>query len=341
MDANSEYFEKFIIKQIVSKIDFNPDSGSYSFNEIHISDEILKIIDDEGLRYGMQSQQVRQFVSRVAENVRTEPYIEIRNNGVSVKELKEGQHLRINFTHPVKGKLYVELMTIAPACFFVLDSDIPGICFGDEFHSQDKMWNNYYSIGFKVFRKSKRIPDVDTTLLLWNINSIELFRPSVIHEILDSKDSYSFESNYYTDLNGSESHLNMTLGSEEELLEATKKYNIWQPSKLGEDAIVFDWKEGDTQQEDSTFIILDDDIQRKAKIMFNPLFTLPTETFLSEGIIKIIQSCCKARNEFTGLSGLKYIKPMKEGILKRIKDDNSSKEWVLEKKPQVKFVYGK
>lgn len=340
MDANSEYFEKFIIKQIVSKIDFNPEKESYSFNEIHISDEILQIIDDEGLRYGMQSHQIREMVSRIAGNIRTEPYIEIRNNRVDVAELKTGQHLRINIIHPTKGKMSVELITMEPFRFMVLDTDISIIQYGDILESMDKVWNHSFSIEFKVSRNGKRYPDSHTRLLLGKLDSVELYIPSIVNDILDNNETYSSGSSSIPDTDVLESKYDESL-DDGGVIETVRKYNIWQPSQWGDDLIVFDWKEGDSQQEDSTFIILDDDIQRKAKIMFNPLFKLPPESFLSVGIIEIIQSCCKPRNEFTGLSGLKYIKPMKEGILKRTKDDVSSKEWVLEKKPQVKFVYEK
>lgn len=340
MGAN-EYFERFIIKQIVSKIDFDPKSEEYSFNDIHISDEIIKVIEDEGLRYGMQNIQTRELLSRVAGNISTKPSIQIRNNRVDVAEIKMGQHLRININHSTKGKLGVELMALEPSRFMVLGSDISGVQYGDILEPMDKVWNHSYSIEFIVFRNGIRIPDSHSRLMLGKIDSVELFLPSVVNEILDSKESYSFDGGHPFDLDFSESQYDSSLEGDEDLLDTIRKYNVWQPSKWGEDTIVFDWKEEDTQQDDSTFIILDDSMQRKAKILFNSSFKLPEEEVLSIGIIEIIQSCCKARNEFTGLSGLKYIKPMKEGILKRVKDDVSSKEWILEIKPQVKFVYEK
>lgn len=340
MDIN-EYFERFIIKRIVNKIDFDPKNEEYLFNDIHPSDEIIRDIEDEGLRYGMQRQQVREVLSRVAANIRTEPSIQIRNNKVEVAEIKVGQHLRINIIHSTKGKLGVDLMALEPSRFMVLGSDISGVQYGDILESMDKVWNYSYSIEFTVFRNGKRIPDSHSRLMLGKIDSVELFIPSVVNEILDSKESYSFDSDHPFDLDISESQCDVSLEGGDDSLGTKRKHYVWQPSKWGGDTIIFDWKEEDVQKEDSTFIILDDSSQRKAKILFNPSFKLPKEKTLSDGIIEIILSCCKPRNEFTGLSGLKYIKPMKEGILKRIKDEASTKEWVIEKKPQVKFVYEK
>lgn len=338
MDANLEYFEKFIVKQIVKKVEYDPVKGEYSFNKFQISDDLIRVIEEEGLRYGMQGWQVREVISRVAENVRTDPYVEIINSKVDVSKLKEGQHLRINITHPIKGKMSVDLATVSKYHFMVLDATVSGLRYGDVLVATDKIWNALFSIEFKVLRNEKRIPDAHTKLLLGKVDSVELFFPPIANEILDSDDTFAYADSP-PGIDPEAQKDKETTVPEEDNEELFKKYYIWMPIQWDE-PITFGWNEKDVQQNNSTFVVLDSDEQLKSKIQFNPLFKLPKNKNELEVLLNIVFFCCKTMNEYYGIANLKQIKPIKEGILTKTKDDISSKVWVLEKKPQVKFVYG-
>lgn len=324
MDAEFEYFEKFIIKQIVNTVDYYPDKDEYELNRIHISDEIIKTIEDEGLRYGLQKPQILSIVSNISGNIKTTPSSKLRYDSIDVGKLKKGQHLRINITHPEKGMRYVELLVISKYRFFLLSSDIMGIKYGDELHSLDKTWNNAYSIDFEVYRNKSRIPNDNTLFRLGKVCHVEMFYPPVINEILDSESSFTFE--------GKEPTKTAIIEKAK-----TKNYYFWMPNKWK--PIMFCWKEGDIQNENATFILTDSDNATDGKVIINKSFVLSRESEHLDSFMEILFDCCKWKNQFLGIENLKCIRSIKAGIVRKVKDELGSKEWELISQPQIKFIY--
>ena len=194
MDANIEYFEKFIVKKIVNTVEYRPETDEYEINRIHLTDETLQTIEKEGSRYGLKPQETMQIVTMVAENVRTMPSVQIKQGSILVNDLKIGQHLRINIVHPEKGKHFVEMLLEDEETFIVLDTSIPGIQFGDKLQSIDKIWNSSFYIDFKAFKYGQPFPNEKDVLRIGKVTSVEFFSPSVVHEIIDSKSSFTYKS---------------------------------------------------------------------------------------------------------------------------------------------------
>ena len=324
MDANVEYFEKFIVKQIVNTVDYNPETDEYEMNRIHISNDIIKVIENEGSRYGFQRQQIQQLISRVAANVKPVPSSRILYNSVSVGELKAGNHLRINMIHPVKGRRYLEMIVTNNPRFLVLDTDISGISYGDELLAIDKTWNMSFYIDFVVFRNFVRIPDDHSILRLGKIECVELYEPSVIHEILDSKSSFTFDSYRPTK-------------NEKADKGVEKLFYFWWPNRWN--PISFCWKEGLEQNEYSTFIIKDNPNSEKASLSFNPQFNLFQVEENLDSFMEMLFDCCKWKNTFNRTGNLKSIKLVQSGTVKRTKSELYDKEWELVSPPKIKFVY--
>lgn len=325
MVANFEYFEKFIVKQIVNTVDYHPETDEYEFNHICISDDIINIIEDEGGRYGLERAQISQIISQVAENIRTRPAIKLIYDSIDVLKLKIGQHLRINILHPDKGSHYIELLATNKFHFYVLASDISGVRYGDEIHALDSTWNNGYYADFRVSFGNNKHLNGELILRLGKLQSVEMFSPSVVHEILDSESTFTRDS------------LNVIQGKKN--IEKSKdiKYYFWIPNKYK--PITFSWREGDAQDETSPFIIIDNENASEAKITINKAFHLPTEEKMLSSLMEIIYDCCTWRNAFKGINSLKYVKSVKSGVVKRVVSDLGHKEWVIISQPQIKFVY--
>lgn len=326
MDANLEYFEKFIVKHIVNSVEYHPETDEYEVNRIHISDDIISVIEDEGVRYGLQRSQIRQIISQVAENIRTKPAIRIRYDSIDVAQLKIGQHLRINILHSDKGTHYMELLVTDRFHFYVLASDIVGVCYGDDVRALDNIWNNAYNIDFTVTREGKKHPSKKTILRLGKLQNIWEYHPSVIHDILDSESSFSYENVM--------AHPKLKNGVDKNKY---KQYFFWIPNKW--EPITFSWREGDIQDNASAFIITDNEDTTAAKITINNDFQLPTDEEMLNQFVKILFDCCKSTNNFNGVDNLKCIKSVKAGTVKRVVSELGHKEWALINQPQIKFVY--
>lgn len=318
-------FNKFIIKRIVNTVDYNSEKDEYIINRISISDDVLEEIFEEGQRYGLSKTECVQVVNNVSDNIITEPDVNILKGHFDLRSIAIGQHLRINILHPEKGPHYIELLVTNRYHFYVLASDIVGIRYGDEIHALDGTWSNGYYADFRVTFGNDKHLNENLILRLGKLQSVEMFSPSVVHEILDSESSFTYDS------------LNAIQGRN--VVDKCKniKYYFWIPNKYK--PITFIWREGDVQDEKSPFIIIENEDVPEAKITINKAFHLPADEKVLNTLIEIIYDCCKWRNAFNGIDNLKYVKPVKSGVVKRVESDLGYKEWVLISQPQIKFVY--
>lgn len=324
MDGNLEYFEKFIVKQIVSTVNYDLETDEYIINRIHISDDVIRIIEEEGIRYGLDKRHVGQIIANISENIKTTPSTKLRYGSIDVGKLEIGSHIRINISHPNKGQRYVEMIVLDKYRFYILSSDIGGILFGDQLHALDGTWNNGCYIDFLLYRNSKREPNEDKIFRIGIISVVEMYLPPIVNEILDSSSSYSYDT-----INTKEKNIK----KESKL----KNYYFWIPNKW--EPISFCWNEGDVQDENSTFIITDNEDSNEAKILINKDFVLSNEGEHLNQFMNILFDCCKWKNEFNGIENLKYIRNIKAGIVKRIISEDHKKEWELVSHPKIKFVY--
>lgn len=327
MVANFENFEKFIVKQIVSTVEYHPETDQYDINRIHISDDIIQTIEAEGVRYGLKREQIVQIISRVSENIRTSPAVQLRYDNIEVKKLKTGQHFRVNILHPDKGAHFIEVLVTNTYHFFVLDSDIMGVGYGDELHALDNIWNNGFFIDFAITRRNGEASNRNIKLRIGKIQNVELFGPSVVHEILDSELSFTYDEKTNEDKNVKQAKEK----------NKNREYFVWLPNKWT--PITFCWREGDLQDKASAFVIIDNEESEEAKISINQALVLPQKEEMRETLVEILFDCCLWKNTFSGTENLKYIKSVKAGKVKRVKSELGYKEWELISQPQIKFIY--
>lgn len=312
MDADLKYFEKYIVKKIVSTADYNPLTGKYDCR-VHISDDIIREIEDEGVRYGLPREDIEALISQVANHVKASPSVQLRFDSTKVIDLKIGQHLIVHFTHPLKGAHFLDMLVIGPYQFFLLDTSIAGLRFGDELQSMDILWNNAYHIDFIVFRDKIRIHTENTYLRPGKLEHVDLYSPSIIHNIIDSKESY------------------------EQNKKNSKDYYLWVPTRMN--PTTFSWDKGDVQNVESTFVITEKAESDEATISVNKNFKMPGSTEQRMYLIQTLKGVCLLRNSYDDEAKLQYIKTVKRGKLRRTAHDSQKREWVLETSPQIKFIY--
>lgn len=200
MSSQTNNFEKFVIKQIVGSVEYNPETDEYKINNIHVSDDLINKIVEEGERYGFSREESVRYISLIANNIKTSPSVDIINSSISVENLNHGIHLKINIVHQTKGKRYLDLITLGENSFYVVGTNISGLKCGDKLKPLDRDWYVSYHIDFQIFRRKNRIPDANTILHIGKLESIEIFTPSIINEILDSRNTFSFtEQNKLTE----------------------------------------------------------------------------------------------------------------------------------------------
>lgn len=343
MVANIENFEKFIIKQIVNTVDYHPESDEFEFNRICISDELINIIGDEGARYGIEKGQIGQIISRVAENIRTNPVIDLKYGSIDVSKLKVGQHLKINILHPEKGAHYIELLVTQKFHFYVLASDIVGVRYGDEIRALDDTWNNGFYIDFTVSLKNNKHSDEALILKLGKLQSVEMFGPSVVHEILDSESAFTYDGLNVSPKKTVVDNADLNENQEKSVIAKSnlRKYYFLMPDEIN--PVVFRWYEGDTQNKTSPFVILEESDNPKASITINKAFKLPIDKSGKFRLLEVLCDVC-SRESFQGkekpeFSNIKSVKSVKSGIAKRFVSTAGHKEWKIIRRPQIEFVY--
>lgn len=332
MDSNDEYFEKFIIKNIVDTVKYNPELDEYVINRIQISDELISKIVVEGLKYGLKPEEIRQKITLVANNMRTSPLVKVEYGNLVVDKIPLGQHIKIRIYNNVSGSQSLELINISKNMFYVLSSSIPGIFYRDELLSISKIWNNSYDIDFVMYRDKNRYPDVNSFLRIGKIICVEFFLPSLVHEILDSKRSFTFEENKKEVV-----AQNISIFPN---VSDTNSYYVWVPKRNS--PIAFGWSDLDNDCE-APFVITKENRREDAKIRVNKKFVFPQDLVKKQFMIDTLFLCCDVKGDVKNknqlVDGLKYIKTLKFGLLRFDSKCTQDNLWILKEKPIIKFVY--
>jgi len=323
MEDKLKYFEKYIIKKVVNMVGYSPERDEYDFNHIHLTDDMMQEIEAEGRRYGIQDTELQQVITQTLDHIRVDPSVNVKYGNITLESLKTGQHLRLKIVHPEKGEHHIDMLVLQPEKFFVLSSDISGLVFEDVLVPMDKVWNATYNIDFMVMRSGKQVPNSVTTLHLEKFESVEFYTPSLVHEIMDADNTFT-----YADLKSENLQENVN----------AKWYYLWMP--VGWSPVRFRWQEGDSQDVNSPFIVIDNEEEQESNLMVNTKFSFTDKSEGIDQLLSILMDCCVCRNGLpSSTRELKGIKTVKYGTLKKDINELYSKEWSIVAKPQIKFIY--
>lgn len=185
--ADRDYFIKYIIKMLVRDIQPHTIDGEFVIGRIDISDEIIRQIVEEGKRYEYSEIESRNLIASVAENITWGPSVEQMMGSVNVHGIEIGTHLRLIFETKQYGYIYISLICIGTGDFFVLESQIPGIIYHDRLKTVNTVWNVNNAIEFVPLRCNKKLLEKNQVLRMNSVSGIEMYKPSIVHEIYDSK----------------------------------------------------------------------------------------------------------------------------------------------------------
>lgn len=318
MAVDTEYFEKFIIRKVVDTVRYNAREDEYIINRIHISDDLLREIEMEGVKYGLSSGDSRGLFSNIVNNIRISPSVKINYARVTLFSMKPGQHLELFFHDENTGEQTLELLYLGDLSFSVLSSSLAGFNFNDEIISLANHWNNSFFIDFILKREGKRYPTETSIVKIGRLMYVKVYSPSYIHAVLDSQKSFV---------------------KEEQDAKSDVPY-VWTPCRT--DPVAFSWQKTDLDR-NATFIITDIVHKKEARLKINRKFSFPDDINKRDYLLKTILSVCLVKWDLKPKGfethQLKYIKCLKAGILKYDTNSKEKELWILKEKPIIKFVY--
>ena len=328
MDDN-EQFIRFIIKNIIKTIDYDVENDAFIIDRVYISDELINRIVAEGSKYGLESGDVRELITIVSSEIKTDPSVHRSYDQVRVRNITAGKHLRLNAIHDEYGPMYIEMVCIEPLRFFVISSDIPGVRYQDELVSINEVWNISYGIDFRYISNGEVYPNQkDLVLKFSKLKSIEYIFPSIVHEIFDSQEDFV---------------------KEDSPEDAIIQY-IWTPKRHAPIAFSLSDEESDLKHEAVFQIRRSNKNATTAFIRINPQIVMPDDYDQRRFLLDAILECCCFPHveenmgiKETELANEEYFfseefkkkgrfATMEEGLL-QLKETTGL--WVLTKKPVV------
>lgn len=326
--ANNEQLVKFIIKSIVSDVEYDVSGDSFTINRIDISDDLIDSIIDEGIKYGLNADDTRELITLVSSDIQITPSVHRSYTNTETEVIKIGSHLRLNFIHDTIGPVYIEVICLEVNRFFVISTNVAGLKYHDEIVSINKIWNISYDVDFIIYRNGNVYPDKQSAMRLNRLQSIEYFYPSVIHEIFDSQKLFTKEEL-----------------DEENIETATNQGGItqyiWIPKRHSPIAFSLSEQETDPKKE-AVFLIRRRGINSTtAKISVNPELKLPQDEHQRKYIVDTITECCdineKRSADFLLPMFFTSLKTVKTGKLQK-ENNGGSDLWTLVEKPIIKIA---
>lgn len=327
LNMANDQLVKFIIRSIVSDVEYDVGSDTFTINRIAISDDLIGNIIAEGAKYGLNADDTRELVTLVSSDIQIVPSVHRSYANTELSNIKRGSHLKLNFNQDNFGPVSIEIISSGNARFFVVASDVPGLRYLDEIVSINKVWNISYDVDFIVYRQGKIYPDKQSALRLNKLQSIDYYHPSVIHEIFDSQKHFTKEEL---------EEKNAESGTDGGMI---VQY-IWTPKRHDPVAFSLTEQEADPKKE-AMFVIERKGIRSKtAKISVNPEFNFPHEVHQRQYLAGSIEECCDSDEkdfvDFASHESFKSVETIKAGKLR--KDKGEGDLWTLVEKPIIKIV---
>lgn len=318
--VSNDQFVNFIVKNIVSHVEYDADSGNLCIEKKDITYALLEKIEREGIKYGFSPSIVHSLIADVSNNISSCPRIESETAYLDLEKIKIGSHFKVNIKNDVYGLLYVELLCIDVLTFLVIRTDICGLQYCDILKAHNKVWNLSYSADFVCYRKNKPYPNRTTWIRLGILQSVDYIYPSAIYEILESQNEFVKEEL-------------------ETLQKDTLVCYVWGPCQR--DPVVFSLNDADRNKESLAVfcIALPYSTASTASVTFNANMKLPSEPYIHHSLMEGIGKCCELKSfphkdVLDNVRGFKICKP---GELVKVMSGNIEM-WHLVKKIVIEAV---
>jgi len=193
--AVNNQFESFIIKKIVKGVRFNPDTISYSINQLKLTEAELVEVKKEGQKYQLSENEILEIIADISQKIRFTPKIQEQPNIVIPNNIEIGQHLKIYGNDEYFGNASLELLCLEKNRFLVLESDRGALLHDDILVSVTMPWNKLYVIDFKAYRNGKPFPKENMNYRTYRLQKVEFLNPADIYSVIDAETDFSFQVN--------------------------------------------------------------------------------------------------------------------------------------------------
>lgn len=206
MDENiNDRIRKFIIKHTVGKIGYSFDTQSFRLSLRQIRMEDRKLFRGEINKYEAWKTATDNDIDRFVDDVMRSVSLcaEPRNTAclsLFLDDLNVGTIVSLCEKDDRQGEFNLRLLFLGKDVagarrFFVLSSNRTALAPEDILEPYGtNIWSIDHSVSFCVFRDGVRIPrDKDMVYMTYPLTHISIESPSIIHEVIDARNDFSFE----------------------------------------------------------------------------------------------------------------------------------------------------
>ena len=205
LDNTNERLKKFIVKQIAGKFSFSKEERKFRLSLRDIQQSDRDRIKDEIRKAPEWRQQteanIERFIRETTQstslcyNIRT-----VSSPILDIKSVECGHVVNLLSEDERCGKAELKIMALGnngnvATRWFVISSTRLAIHPEDILETYDTtLWSVGHSVAFKVFRGNKRIPEGEAKVYqTYPLTSITHEMPSIIHEIIDARNDFTYE----------------------------------------------------------------------------------------------------------------------------------------------------
>lgn len=193
--AQHEQFKKFIIKTLAGDVIYDAANNSFYITQRPIH-QYRSIINEQGQQWHIASPMIDHIVKQATDAMHgAQASIKQTKAFVDTRLLKAGDVLCLEG----EGKLglsTLELMCLGRRTemqFYILESSLTALHPADIVEpAGNAMWAPNNPVRLKVFRRGQRYPDTKQEFLIEKCTQIAKLEPTLIHEVIDSSDSFTY-----------------------------------------------------------------------------------------------------------------------------------------------------
>lgn len=204
-EETNRRLQKFIIKLIAGKVSFSKEEKIFRLSICEMDTNIHRRIKDEMVKYPEWKNQSDHIINTFIHNVisvgalcydtRTVTYHDLH-----IENIEKGNVLILTFEDKEQGKAELSLISLgseenSASKWMVLNSSLLALRPKDILEPYNSLlWSIGHRIAFKVYRNGVRFPySQNKVFQTYSITSITCEKPSIIHEVIDSKEDFTFE----------------------------------------------------------------------------------------------------------------------------------------------------
>lgn len=221
----NDRIRKFIIKNIVGKIGYSSDTRSFQLSLRQLRSDDRQTFRDEMRKYDSWNNMTDTNIGRFIDDVRLSVGLCDKTRkttfpSLMLDQIAVGNIVSLLEVDERRGESNIRLLYVGKGKtgtfrFFVLSSNRTALQPEDIVEPYGcNVWSIDHSVAFRVFRDGVRIPQgKDRLYLTYPLRHISLETPSIVHEVIDSRNDFTYEEYMARKPSGDSLKLTFTLPS--------------------------------------------------------------------------------------------------------------------------------